>query len=280
MAGVQPGMVPLVVTGAQGRLGRLLRRIWTDAPPEGLQPLWSARGADADLPWDILSGPAPQWPEGAVVLHLAGILRGPPDQLAGNAAMVAPLLAACQRNGAQRVLVASTAAVYAPSARPSPEDEIPAPTGDYGRAKLAMERALQAQGGDLPVTCLRIGNVAGADALLSPRPGPLALDPVPDQPGGPLRSWIGPRMLARVLAALARQRDLPPVINIAADPPLTMGALLEAAGRDWQYGPPNPAVVPAAVMATDLLHRLCPLPWITPAELIRDLACAAGDAPQ
>ncbi len=58
-----------------------------------------------------------------------------------------------------------------------------------------------------------------------------------------------------------------------------MAALLAASGRPWEWGPPNPAVVPDAVLSTARLHRLCPLPPASPAALIADLRRLSPVAP-
>lgn len=281
--GVSLGEIPVVITGATGRLGGILRRVWGAVPPPGLVPHWAARGEGTGLQWDIPGAPVPALPRGAVVLHLAAVLRGDEAALRRNSAMAAPVMAAAQAAGAVAVLFASTAAVYAPTDRPAGEDTPPAPANPYGRAKLAAEAAFRALPGP-PLTVLRIGNVAGADALLAPRPGahapnPMLLDPVPGRAGGPLRSWIGPVTLAGALAALCRQAaagGLPPVLNLAQSPPLTMAGLLQAAGRNWRYGPPNPAVVPAAVMDMARLAARLPLPAATEAGLAAELATLAA----
>lgn len=261
----------VIVTGAGGRIGSMLRQIWQASPPPGLAPLWLGRSGAVDLRWDMLSEEAPDWPRDAVVLHLAGVIGGSKAQLGCNAAMIAPLLRACQSNGAAAVLFASTAAVYPPGPQPLRESDAPAPPNGYGAAKLAAEQALAAA--DLPVTRLRIGNVAGADALLSPRAsGQVTLDPVPGRAGGPLRSWIGPLSLAGALACLCRQAvALPPVLHLVQSPALAMADLLQASGRDWRYGPENPQVVPSVVLDDSLLRVFCPLPPASPAALIAEI---------
>jgi nucleoside-diphosphate-sugar epimerase len=85
---------------------------------------------------------------------------------------------------------------------------------------------------------LRIGNVAGADALLmnvaSAAPdAPIAIDLFADG-RGPLRSYIGPRSMAAVLWSLCRHEGpLPPVLNLAAPVPVHMEELATAAGHPW-----------------------------------------------
>ena len=275
--GVSLGVVDVIVTGAGGRLGRLLRAAWQEAPPEGLRPVWTGRGQGVDLAWDLLADPVPDLPRGGVVLHLAGVLAGPEDALRRNAAMVAPLVAACRASGARRLLAVSSAAVYGAGRPEADEDDAPAPVSAYGRAKAEME-SLVLSAPSLAATVLRIGNVAGADALLGPRPAgqEIVLDAVQGRNGGPLRSWIGARSLARVLAALCRLPALPPVLNIACDPPLPMADLLNASGLPWRQGPVNPATIPVATLSTRRLAALVDLPPADSATLSAEAAWARG----
>jgi nucleoside-diphosphate-sugar epimerase len=233
-----------------------LRAAWQETPPDGLRLHWASRREGADIQWDMLGKQLPDLPKGAIVLHLAGSARGPEETLAGNAALIPPLVRACAESKARSILFASTAAVYAPGLEPATEADPPAPQTAYGRSKHLAERLLQAQSA-CPVHLLRIGNVAGADALLGPRmpPGQIVLDPVPGRPGGPVRSWIGPRVLAGLLADLCRL-DLPPILNLAQDPPIAMADLLQASGLDWCYGPPAPTVVSTATLSTRLLRSV------------------------
>lgn len=269
----------LVVTGAGGRVAGLLRHAWADAAPD-LAILWSSRRPGHDLRWDLLTGPAPMLPRGAVILHLAGVTRGPAEALDANHRMIPPLMDAARAAGAS-VLVASTAAVYAPGPGDSDEDRAPDPQTGYGWSKLTAEGAALALAGGRPVTVLRIGNVLGADALFGPRPGAGAtiLDPLPGRPGGPVRSWIGPRTLADVLARLApmaRRGLLPPVLNLAQAPALPMEALLCAGRRRWAYGPPNPQVVARHTLDIRRLAGLLPVPRATPCTLVAELAALEG----
>ncbi|MFE3835858.1 NAD-dependent epimerase/dehydratase family protein [Pseudogemmobacter sonorensis] len=275
-------MVELVVTGVGGRLGGMIARAWRAAPPEGVRVLWCGRGPGWDIGWDILSGPVPDWPRGAVVLHLAAVVRGPADAFARNPEMAERLAEACRRNGARALLAASTIAVYGPGRGTPFDEDMPLdPQNDYGRSKAEAERRMARAAGGLPVTALRIGNVLGADALFGPRPSaqPIRLDPVPGSAAGPLRSWIGPRGLARAFGCLARLAGrgaaLPPALNIACDPPLGMADLLEAAGRDWSWSA-TPAAVPVAVMSTRRLRALCPMPPTDPGALLAELAEDGG----
>ena len=266
-------VVDLIVTGAGGRLGRILRAAWAEeAGP--LRPVWTGRGVGLPVQWDMLAEMPQGLPRGAVVLHLAGAtLQGDPSAMRRNTDLVPPLLRMCQKTGARRLLFMSSAAVYPPGG-PWAETADLAPSTAYGRSKAEAEALVRAQS-HVPVTILRSGNIAGADALLGPRgPGEILLDPVPGQLGGPLRSWIGARLLAQVLAALC-QRDLPPVLNLAQSPPLRMGELLQASGLPWRYGA-APAAVPIATQDAALLQTILPLPRAGPARLAAEAAWARG----
>ena len=198
--------------------------------------------------------------------------------------MSAPLavagLEAARRAGVAHVILASSAAVYGrPVAEAPLSEETPlAPASAYSAAKTEMEAAAlrwcDAAGAEAPgLTILRIGNVAGADALLSAarqaRPNaPLVLDRFANG-ATPRRSYVGPRTLAHVLERLAHlaRSDvaLPEVINLAAPGPgVEMGALLEAlaaAGREvpWCPRPAGPEAVRAMVLDTARLSALGPL---------------------
>lgn len=265
-------MADLIVTGAGGRLGRILRAVWEDGVP--FRPVWTGRGAGLPVQWDMLADSPKGLPQGAVVLHLAGATpHGSHRAMRRNAALVPPLLRMCRETGARRLLFMSSAAVY-PTGGPWAEAAALAPSNPYGRSKAEAEALVRAQT-HTPVTILRPGNIAGADALLGPRgSGEILLDPVPGQKGGPLRSWIGARMLAQVLAALC-QRDLPPVLNLAQSPPLPMADLLQASGLPWRYGA-TPAAVPGATQDTALLQTILPLPSADPARLAEEAKWARG----
>ena len=102
--------------------------------------------------------------------------------------------------------LASSAAVYGRPEGDAPLSETTEPrrVSGYGRAKRAMEQAVaEGQG----VTCLRIGNVAGADQLLlnaatATAQAPLILDRFADGTG-PDRSYIGPETFLGVVGGLA-----------------------------------------------------------------------------
>lgn len=194
------------------------------------------------------------------ILCLAGVT---PAAAAGGADMGdnARLALAAVRAGAAAgasVLLSSSAAVYGnPGAETLEEDGPANPLSDYGRAKLEMEREAAALGAelDVPVTSLRIGNIAGVDAILGGwRPG-FRLDRFADG-RSPERSYIGPATLARVLGDLARAERLPPVLNIAAPGVVEMAALLDAAGLDWTPQPAPETAIARVALSTKRLETV------------------------
>ncbi len=268
--------LPLLVTGATGRIGGALRAVWPEtAAAAMLQPHWQARGPRPGFAaWDIVSDPCPAGLAAGIVLGLAGGRRAGADETP----LALATLRAARDQGARHVFLMSSAAVYGAADAPLTETSPLAPLGAYGEQKRAMELAAQdfaAQAG-LRLTLLRLGNVAGFDALLGgARPGvPLLLDPVSGAMGGPLRSYIGPVSLGHVLAGLARLAAkgvaLPDVLNIAAAPALRMAALLGAAGIDWHYGPENPDVLPQVVLECTRLTALLPLPDASAAAMVAE----------
>ena len=246
----------LLVTGANGRIGRMLRHIWAGEA----EVLWHARqpGPGVDVVWDIGAGSVPDLPGGLTVLHLAG---GKGSYAAATRAVLGLV--------AVQVLVMSSAAVYGSGALPWRESDPVAPETPYAVEKLAAEIVARGQPG---VTLLRLANLAGADGLLgSLVPGrEVVLDPIAGQTGGPERSYIGPRVLASVLRGLLG-RNLPPVINVAQPGEVSMAALLDARGQPWRFGPPRVGAVGRLVVDVALLGGLVPLPQVSAAGLVADM---------
>lgn len=260
---------PLIILGGTGRIGCALRGQAEAFAAAKLQPTWQSRKpASGFLHWDILAEPCPTGAAGGVVLCLAGVARGTKRDLAQNEALAMAACTAAARQGARHVFLASSAAVYGASDGPLTEQSVPAPVGAYGRAKLVMEQA--ALGWDRVdgpgLTILRIGNIAGFDALLGGlMPDAMVqLDPIAGQDGGPLRSYIGPQTLGLVLirlAALAAEgRSLPKILNVAAAPVVKMGNLLNAAGVKWRYGQPNSDAIAKVELDVGVLAGLVDLP--------------------
>lgn len=170
----------------------------------------------------------------AAILCLAGGRCAP---LSDNTALALAAIRAGAAAGA-RVFLASSGAVYGDQPGALNEAAPLKPVDAYGRAKAGMEQQGRALAADLdvPLCILRIGNIAGADAILGGwRPG-FRLDRFGDG-RTPRRSYVGPQTLARVLGDLVATPDLPDVLNLAAPGMVEMGALLDAAGLDWTARP-------------------------------------------
>lgn len=252
----------VLLLGATGRLGGMLRRHW---PQPGDLRCQSRRAMAGFTRFDLPAlgqAPAAEALEAAkgarAILCLSGVTpaavarRGQP--LSDNTTLALAALDLAQAVGVPRVLIASSAAVYGAGSGALSERQTVAPASDYGRAKLAMEQAVAARTTE-GVTLLRIGNVAGADAILGGwRPG-MELDRFPEG-RTPRRSYIGPVTLARVLHQLCARAALPPVLNLASPGVVEMGALLDAAGLAWQPRPAGPGSIAAVELDTNALERL------------------------
>lgn len=165
------------------------------------------------------------------IFCLAGVTPGSDRNMDLNVTLARQTLDAAQ--GAH-VFLFSSAAVYGALPGPLSETGPTSAQSHYAAAKLDMERMAQAHPN--PSTILRLGNVAGADAILGGwKPG-FRLDQYPDG-RTPARSYIGPSKLAEVLQTLAQAQNLPPILNTAAPHAVSMGALLDAAGLVWQHRP-------------------------------------------
>lgn len=237
----------LILVGAGGRVGRLLIPAFEMLGAKQHVVL-SHRGAAGmagggpELIWDPTAGDVPlsDWtgehgvPDAMLVL--AGSTPSTGSDMARNIEVAQAVQTAARKAGIKRILLASSSAVYG-RGRPQAwqEADLTEPTNAYGKAKLAMELACAG-----PDTCaLRIGNVAGADALLTNPARPLVIHRFADakgQPHGPRRSYIGPQSFARVVLALSDlSQPLPSVLNLATPEPVDMADLAQAADLPWGW---------------------------------------------
>lgn len=255
----QAEISPVLVLGASGRLGRMMQAFWPG--PERLK--CQSRGA---LPGYRQVDPL-QEPErlrdlargAGAVICLAGITPAQAqrsgDALSLNVDLALAAVRAASEAGAARVFLASSAAVYGDADGPLEEGMVCNPLSAYGQAKLQMEeRAIaQADAVGQAVTVLRIGNVAGADAILGGWRAGMKIDTFPDG-STPVRSYIGPQTWARVMSVLCGTADLPKVLNIAAPGVVSMGALLDAAGLVWATRPATAQTVARVAFSTKRLE--------------------------
>lgn len=245
---------PWVFLGAAGRVGCLVTRHLCAASP--VVPLfYQTRQLTADAQaqpaffWAPLDGPQGlldfvlhTGPIGGLMVFL-GATPGQSADMSLNETLAEACLSAAHQAGIGRVLLASSSAVYGVGkGLPFLETDDLTPVNDYGLAKARMEEACQPwRDRGLEVCCLRIGNVAGADALLKHmgEEAPRQIEQYADG-RGPQRSYIGPAMLGDVLISLAGHRGvLPPCLNIATPHPVGMTDLATAAGMAWDYVPAN-----------------------------------------
>ncbi|GAB4264200.1 MAG: NAD(P)-dependent oxidoreductase [Pararhodobacter sp.] len=251
----------LLIVGANSRIGRLLQPVLAGAPVVASSRTGRVRGgALPAFAWSPLDGPEAllrQVDAGGApraMLVLAGTTPSTGTDMTLNVALARACTAAAREAGIRRVLLASSSAVYgAGRAVPWSEDDACAPRGGYGQAKLEAERATAGPG----VCALRIGNVAGADALLTNPARPLILDRF-DDGGTPMRSYIGPASLARVFRALAVAPALPPVLNIGAPTPVSMDALARAADLPVTLREAPPTAIQHLVLDCTRLESLVP----------------------
>lgn len=253
--------------------------------------IWQARRADdfaalggPSVVFDPLAQPealAAAVAGADVVLALAGVVSGSADALEGNVILAEAVVCAAAE---KPVFVASSAAVYGAPAGEAPLCEAArlAPLSPYGAAKAAMEAAVAGRPG---VTVLRLGNVAGADALLgavAPEEGRV-LDIFADG-HGPHRSYIGPQALALALARLVRlgaaQVPLPAVVNLALPGTVTMDALLAASGEGWRARAAPAGAIGRVALDVSRAVALGLVPqWpASAAAIVQDLATLRGRA--
>ena len=231
----------VVMLGAGGKLGRLLRPRWST------EALWTTRKEVDVTDTAALS---------QVLMHadavfcFAGATHGAQRPMSHNVDVARRTLDAA--DGAH-VFLFSSAAVYGALPGPCVEDGPTSPQSDYAAAKLQMEEMAAAHPN--PCTCLRLGNVAGADAILGGWRPEFQLDQYPDD-HTPARSYIGPGKLAAVLAELAARTDVPQVLNVAAPHPVAMGDLLDAAGLQWSPKPATDRTIAKVHLNTSRLEHM------------------------
>ena len=267
----------VLILGASGRLGCMLRRHWDE---KDSIPLWQFRRAPEPpvssggvVICDPLSGPPDCGPVD-VVLGFAGVVPGK-GALSLNSDLAIAAIDSGVALGAKHVFVSSSAAIYGPSTAPLREQDAAHPVSDYGAAKLAMETAALAQAArhGLPATALRIGNVAGADALLGPMGKSRRLDQF--QNGrGPVRSYIGPAAFSAVLHALVQlacqSNNLPPRLNLALSGGVAMADLCHVAGLPFGWQPAPDTALQCVVLDVSQLAALLPLPDADASAIVAD----------
>ncbi|PIE14069.1 MAG: NAD-dependent epimerase [Rhodobacterales bacterium] len=248
----------VLVLGRNGKLGRLLSRIWDAHPPEGRLVHWQARKNfnGVGLVWQPGDPVPTDLPEIGAIVALWGITPGPGRDVAENRTLALAAMELGAALNADRVLHCSSAAVYDPAPYPLPESAAQGAASGaagaeqrgnaYGRAKLDMEAVVAewaAEHPEGPAQCaMRIANVAGADSLFAAISGgdTITLDRFADGTG-PRRSYLSPRGLAVAIEALLNcpRAALPAVVNIAAAGAMAMEDIARAFGChiEWRDAP-------------------------------------------
>ena len=254
----------VLVTGASGRVASLLRP-WL-VPKAELDIRWQSSVDNTGLAgWyrcemndgDKLAALA----RGCdAVLHLAGVTPHQPNpDYSANARLAIRAFAAASRARVPVFFAASSAAVYGTGPVPFHEGDACKPDTDYGRANVAAENQLvqASEGAPTRLCLLRIGNLAGADALMQGQPRPTVIDQYPHG-ATPVRSYVAAQTLARVLRDLTQiaPQHLPQTLNVAAPRPVEMAALMQAAGLAWSPRPQGYTLRRRIVMSTELLESL------------------------
>ncbi|MGC0419652.1 NAD-dependent epimerase/dehydratase family protein [Embleya sp. AB8] len=193
------GAGTLVVTGAAGRIGTVLRRALRGEVERlvllDLVPLRAEDPVEEVRTLDLLDAPAVEaaFVGARAVVHLAGIPdEAPlPDLVRANVLGTHTVLEAARRTGVPRVVLAGSNRVtgFHPVGRHTGPDDPVRPDSLYGVSKVAVEALgrLYADKFGLSVICLRIGS----------------LEPAPVEPRH-LATWLSPRdCVGYVRAALA-----------------------------------------------------------------------------
>ena len=238
----------MLLVGASGRVGQMVMHHWKKDPREiHITPQYRGIGPAGSLVWDPLKmGSSAKDGMGNIrgydaMIILAGVISGSSQKLSINTTLAEACLSAASRAGIARVLLASSSAVYGSSdGQAFSERSFCSPANDYGVAKLKMEEACaQWRETGIDLCFLRIGNVAGADALLlnideTGPAKPLQIDIFPNG-YGPVRSYIGAQTLTQVLQSLCfHPSPLPHILNVASPTPLSMASLADAARHPWR----------------------------------------------
>ncbi|WP_296419550.1 NAD-dependent epimerase/dehydratase family protein [Pseudooctadecabacter sp.] len=264
-----------VILGAQGQLGGVLHR---HARRAGLDWTGQGRRAGADVIWSLQDKPAEAvFPENGTIINMIGY-AGPDEDALQQANIDATdrILTLAKAHGVAHVILASSAAVYGNAGTAPITEEAPlSPLTPYADSKVRMEALAQAAAGvagSPAITILRIGNVAGSDALTTIARRRIAAGAAMDlhrfaDGTAPVRSYIGPRDLFDVVAALAPQ---PPAairtVNVAAPDPVPLDHVMTAYKTHvlpdlvWQDAPAPDSVPKRVILSIQALRALVDLP--------------------
>lgn len=262
----EPQKQLVIVLGASGKVGRMLRSIWHEKSVEDLDFAYvSRRETDLDDTYAWQPGKsARSLPQAQAIVALWGATPGSGNTFSDNIDLAVPVLELAQELGVRRILHCSSSAVYHPSKEPLVETAATTPPSEYGQAKQAMEKCIanwmSEHDADFSNAILRMANVAGGDSLFrNMKPGTtITLDRFPDGKG-PSRSYIGPIELAQVIEALVRNSNIEGPINVAAPGTISMEDLAHAAGCGINWRPAPKDAINSVSLDTSLLQSILKL---------------------
>ena len=242
----------VVILGASGRLGGLIRPFW-----QNMNTIWQSRSLQQGFKsLDILKDPdglATLLSGSTAVMCLAGVTPSSTNgTLEQNALLAEACLNAAKVAKVGRVFLTSTAAVYGKQTNVLDERCPVQPLSDYARAKIAMEGVASRH--DQVSTVLRIGNVAGADAILGNWYPEMEIEQLEDSTT-PKRSYVGPATLSRILMELTMCQTLPPILNVAAPESIHMNELLDSAGLYYTKKLASDQTIAEVTLNTKLLQQ-------------------------
>lgn len=268
------------ILGSNGKLGSVLHR---HASRKLLGWKGQTRSGAGDVNWSgsILDAVDCEiFQPGAVIINMIGSTSQNEDELQSvNVSFVQELLQHAAKTGVAHIILASSAAVYGNGGETALTENAPLkPITPYGASKARMEdivHATASRAGFPAITILRIGNVAGSDALLlaarnrDAKGEPMLLHRFANGTA-PVRSYIGPRDLFDVVHALSHPHAKSiRTLNVAAPAPLSLDAVLKAyrthllPNLTWADAPVPAGVPPQVVLSTKTLERLVKLNWNT-----------------
>ena len=251
----------IMLIGSSGRVGQMVGAAWRVSNQPWRNAPFQTRAGDtvfsaSQLVWDMNNGAGPllRWIESygqlSSLVVLAGTTPATGLDMDTNIHIATQYLDAALAASVPRVLLASSSAVYGPGdGAPLSETAACVPVNAYGISKRKMEQVAEPyKDAGLDVCCMRIGNVAGADAMLLNAASATSKKPIRidrfSNGKGPLRSYIGPNTLGDCLGQLATYTgSLPFLLNVAAPVPVHMECLAEAASLPWAYRAAPPAAM-------------------------------------
>ncbi|WP_299936327.1 NAD(P)-dependent oxidoreductase [uncultured Pelagimonas sp.] len=242
----EPHKRVVLVLGASGKVGRMLRSIWREKSPEDIEFIYVYRNNRNDqqgVVWQPRD-PSDHLPKAHAIVALWGATPRSGHAFSENADLANVTLELAKALEVERVLHFSSSAVYLPSTKPLTETISDNAPNAYGQSKLDMEQQITSWMSENEVTfsnvILRLANVAGADALFNNmKPGnTVTLDRFADGLG-PRRSYIGSVDLAKVIEALINDQSVLGPVNVAAPKATEMADLVKAAGCrvEWTSAP-------------------------------------------